>query len=61
VKIVYIQRLAGREFDGSLITLRSGAQARSWPVPPFRIIYTRDNDVLVVLRVNHQARRPLHD
>ncbi len=56
-----VERLARREFEGPLATQRSGAQARSWPAPPFRVVYTRDGDVLVVLRVYHQARRPLID
>jgi plasmid stabilization system protein ParE len=56
-----VERLARREFEGPVATLRSGAQARSWPAPPFRVVYTRDGDVLVVLRVYHQARRPLVD
>lgn len=56
-----IERLARREFEGPLMTLPSGAQGRSWPLPPFRIVYTRDEDVLVILRVYHQARRPLND
>jgi plasmid stabilization system protein ParE len=54
-----VERLAIREFEGPLVTLRSGAQARSWPAPPFRVVYTRDGDVLVILRVYHQSRRPL--
>lgn len=56
-----VERLARREFEGPLMTLRSGTRARSWPAPPFRILYTRDEEVLVVLRVYHQARRPLND
>jgi plasmid stabilization system protein ParE len=56
-----VERLARREFEGPLVTLRSGAQARSWPAPPFRVVYTRDEDVLVILRVYHQARQPLVD
>lgn len=56
-----VERLAAREFEGPLMTLKSGARVRSWPAPPFRVLYTRDEDVLVVVRVYHQARRPLHE
>ena len=56
-----VERLARREFEGPVMTLKSGRRVRSWPSPPFRILYTRDEDVLVVLRVYHQARPPLDD
>ncbi len=54
-----IEHLATGEFDGPLQTLRSGAEVRSWPVPPLRIYYQRHADRLLVLRVYHQARRPI--
>jgi plasmid stabilization system protein ParE len=54
-----IRRLADGEFDGPIQRLRSGEQVRSWPVSPFRVYYTREVDRLLVLRVYHQARRPL--
>lgn len=54
-----IDRLEAREFDGPEQRLRSGAAVRSWPVPPLRIYYQRDGERLVVLRVYHQARRPI--
>ena len=56
-----VERLARHEFEGPLTMLRSGAWVRSWPAPPFRVVYTRDEDVLVILRVYHQARRPLDE
>jgi plasmid stabilization system protein ParE len=56
-----VERLARRDFEGPLTKLRSGAMVRSWPAPPFRVLYTRDDDVLVILRVYHQAREPLSD
>jgi plasmid stabilization system protein ParE len=56
-----VERLARHEFEGPLAMLRSGARVRSWPTPPFRVVYTRDEDVLVILRVYHQARRPLDE
>jgi plasmid stabilization system protein ParE len=54
-----IERLADREFEGPVSRLRSGAVVRSWGVPPFRICYQRQTDELVILRVYHQARRPI--
>lgn len=42
-----IARLADREFDGPVSRLRSGAVVRSWAVE------------LLIVRVYHQARRPI--
>jgi plasmid stabilization system protein ParE len=54
-----IERLTDREFDGPVSGLRSGAVVRSWGVPPFRIYYQRHPDELLIVRVYHQARRPV--
>ena len=54
-----IERLAAQEFDGPVSQLRSGAQVRSWAVPPFRVYYQRHSDELLVVRVYHQTRRPI--
>ena len=54
-----IERLADREFQGPVSRLRSGAVVRSWGAPPFRVYYQRHADELVILRVYHQARRPI--
>ena len=54
-----IDRLAGREFDGPVSRLGSGAVVRSWTVPPFRIYYQRHSDELLIVRVYRQARRPI--
>jgi toxin ParE1/3/4 len=54
-----VERLADREFEGPVSRLRSGAVVRSWGVPPFRIYYQRHDDELLVVRVYHQARRPI--
>jgi plasmid stabilization system protein ParE len=54
-----IERLADREFEGLVSRLRSGAIVRSWGVPPFRIYYQRHPNELLILRVYHQARRPI--
>lgn len=54
-----IERLAGREFDGPVSRLRSGSLVQSWAVPPFRIYYQRHPSELLIVRVYHQARRPI--
>jgi plasmid stabilization system protein ParE len=54
-----IERLAVREFEGPISRLRSGAVVRSWGLPPFRIYYQRHPDELLIVRVYHQARRPI--
>lgn len=51
--------LEQREFEGPLQKLRNGLEVRSWPLPPFRVYYRRGTEGLVVLRVYHQARRPM--
>lgn len=54
-----IERLADQEFEGPVSRLRSGAVVRSWAVRPFRIYYQRHPEGLLILRVYHQARRPI--
>lgn len=54
-----IERLAAQEFDGPVSRLRSGVLVRSWAVSPFRIYYQRLPGELLILRVYHQARRPI--
>ena len=54
-----IERLADQEFEGPVSRLRSGAVVRSWAVRPFRIYYQRPPDELLIVRVYHQARRPI--
>lgn len=54
-----IERLAAGEFEGPQQRLTTGETVRSWPVPPLRIYYQRREDEFLVLRVYHQARRPL--
>lgn len=57
--LLTIQRLAEGEFQGAEVQLRSGAIVRSWPVVPYRIYYQRSTEVLRIVRVYHQARRPI--
>lgn len=54
-----VDRLADQECEGPVSRLRSGAVVRSWGVPPFRIYYQRHPNELLILRVYHQARRPI--
>jgi plasmid stabilization system protein ParE len=52
-----IEQLAEGGLDGPEQRLRSGEVVRSWPVPPLRIYYQRGEEIFLVLRVYHQARR----
>jgi len=52
-------QVRAKEFDGPVPRLRSGALVRSWAVAPFRIYYQRQPDELLIVRVYHQARRPI--
>jgi hypothetical protein len=54
-----IDRLTAGDFDGPEQTLRTGDVVRSWPVPPLRLYYRRRDDALWILRIYHQARRPI--
>jgi plasmid stabilization system protein ParE len=54
-----IEQLADGEFEGPEQTLLSGEAVRSWAVPPLRIYYQREAGTLRVLRIYHQARRPI--
>jgi plasmid stabilization system protein ParE len=54
-----VARLADESFEGPVSRLRSGATVRSWHVPPFRIYYQRRTGELLIVRVYHQARRPI--
>jgi plasmid stabilization system protein ParE len=54
-----VERLADLEFEGPVSRLRSGAVVRSWGVRPFRIYYQRHPSELLIVRVYHQARRPI--
>jgi plasmid stabilization system protein ParE len=54
-----VRRLAGGEFEGPQVQLRSGQVVRSWPVSPFRLYYQRTDDSFHVVRIYHQARRPI--
>lgn len=55
-----IGRLVERAFEGFEQTLTDGEVVRSWAVPPVRIYYQRGTDTLSIVRIYHQARRPIH-
>ena len=44
---------------GRWVTLRDGRRVQSWPMPPYRIFYRLTGEELQVVRIYHQARRPL--
>ena len=54
-----IDSLAAGEFDRPEQTLRTGDRVRSWPSPPVRIYYQRHPDVLWIMRIYDQRRRPV--
>jgi plasmid stabilization system protein ParE len=54
-----VQLLAAGELKGPPVRLLGGGQAQRWSIPPFRLYYRRTHDQLVVLRIYHQARRPI--
>jgi hypothetical protein len=57
--IALAEKLSNKEFEGPELRLKSGLIVRSWPMPPYRVFYRRREDVLEILRVYHQARRPI--
>jgi toxin ParE1/3/4 len=54
-----LERLDEGIFEGPEQQLQGGMLVRSWPLPPYRIYYRRRGGVLEVMRVYHQARRPI--
>jgi len=53
------EQLDAGDFEGPEQELTSGERVRSWAVPPVRIYYQRQEDALWVLRIYHQARKPI--
>jgi plasmid stabilization system protein ParE len=51
--------LASRVVRGRPVTLRSGERIRTWSHPPYRLYYRIFREVLQVVRIYHQARKPL--
>lgn len=46
-------------FEGPEVRLTTGQVVRTWPLAPMRVYYQRRGSVLYVVRVHHQARRPI--
>jgi toxin ParE1/3/4 len=57
--VAVFEQLADGEIQGPEVRLIDGRRVRSWPVPPYRIHYRRTSRRTVIVRVYHQARRPL--
>ena len=57
--IALLGDLEARAFEGPEVQLQSGRMVHSWPLPPLRIYYERRGSVLYVVRIYHQARRPI--
>ncbi len=51
--------LADRRFQGPTTTLTDGRRVKSWPVPPYRIYYRILGEEMQVVRLYHQARKPI--
>lgn len=51
--------LATDNADGRNVVLSTGDSARIWLVSSYRIYYRRQNGELQILRIYHQARRPI--
>jgi toxin ParE1/3/4 len=54
-----IGQLDNGELKGPEVRLSDGRRVRRWSVPPYRIYYRRSTRRTVIVRVFHQARRPL--
>ena len=53
-----INRLRLAELTGRTVRIKGG-EVQTWPVPPFRIYYLLSPDTIEIVRVYHQARRPI--
>lgn len=51
--------LASGGVQGRSVTLRTGKRLQTWSHPPYRIYYRIALEELQVVRVYHQARKPL--
>jgi toxin ParE1/3/4 len=57
--VAVIGMLASEVVTGMDVLLRDGRRVKTWPVPPYRIYYRVNGQELQVIRVYHQARRPI--
>lgn len=51
--------LASDRVQGRSVMLRSGRHVQAWSHPPYRIYYRITDQELQVVRIYHQARRPI--
>jgi len=54
IGMLALEAVTGRE-----VLLRDGRWVNTWPVPSYRIYYRVSGQELQVIRVYHQARRPI--
>lgn len=55
-----VRRLASREFEGRRTQIGE-QEVWTWPMPPYRIYYSRSADLLFVVRLLHSAREPIEE
>lgn len=54
-----IAMLASGAVEGRTVMLRDGRRVQTWPAPPHGIYYRKTVELFEVVRVYHQARRPI--
>jgi plasmid stabilization system protein ParE len=54
-----MELLESRQLRGPRVRITGNQLTRRWPVPPFRIYYRELADEIEIIRVYHQARRPV--
>ena len=57
--VAIVEHLEVGELQGPEVRLSDGRRVRRWSVPPYRIYYQRTSRRLAIVRVYHQARRPI--
>lgn len=57
--VATFQLLADGALRGPEVRFKNGQRVRRWSVPPYRIYYRRTTTQTVIIRVYHQARRPI--
>ena len=51
--------LAAGGIEGRFVRLGDGRTVQTWPIPPYRLYYRKSSDTFQVVRLYHQARRPI--
>ena len=54
-----IELLASGRVEGRQVVLTTGREVRRWRVAPLLLFYVRDRNVMTVLRIRHEAQRPI--